>query len=231
MRRWFYLALVCSGIALIFLFLVSPGKVKGLNFEYIPEDSFFELKKGDILVRPNMGWLPGSCKITGGHKFGHVAVVTEGASGNSAEAVLSKAKVAEALFFDQATRRFQFKKENQARETNALVSFGPRFKGIRYRLRMDLAASQADSIVLFLRNQLDAGYNIFSVKKRPDSEIARNLIFYGNGKQNWNCATLSWEAFFLIAGVDIDGNKGLVVYPSDLITSKFFDSPGGRIRF
>ena len=55
-------------------------RVKGSNsFRLIPNvaisGSFpFELRKGDILVRPNWGWLPGSCSVPNGRKYGHVAI-------------------------------------------------------------------------------------------------------------------------------------------------------------
>lgn len=197
----------------------------------LPDTARFELKKGDILVRPNWTGMPGSCAIPNGRMYGHVAIVTEDASGKTIEETLAKASVVEALFFDQATRKFQFKKENQIRETSASISFGNRFKGIRYRLRTQLSDDQVKRMIQFLRNQLDGGYNILSLKNRdevlpPQDSIIRNLK-----PSNWHCATLAWRAYYLVSGLDIDANKGLLIYPSDIIQSKCFDLPGDRVRF
>jgi hypothetical protein len=199
--------------------------------EIIPDSVPFTLKKGDILVRPNWDGLPGSYSIKAGRKYGHVAIVTEDATGSTVDEVLSKASVVEALFFDQATRKFQFSKENQIRETSALVSFGKRFKGIRYRLRTNLSDEQANEMIHFLRNQLDGGYNILSLKKHMEVDVKKDSLVQTLKSDSWHCATLAWEAFYLVSGIDIDANKGLLIYPSDIIASKYFDLPGGRVRF
>jgi len=199
--------------------------------ETMKDTALFTLKKGDLLVRPNWSWLPGSYPIENGRKFGHVAFVTEGATGKTIDEALAKASVVEALFFDQATREFQFSKKDQIREGKAAVSFGPRFKGIRFRLRMNLTDEQADTMIRFVRNQLDGGYNIFALKKQFESVAERKLALQNRKQLNWHCGTLVWEAYYIVPGVDIDANKGLLVYPSDIIASKTFDLPGGRIRF
>jgi len=182
-------------------------------------------------VRPNWGWLPGSSSSFEGRKFGHVAIVAEGASGNSVDEALKKAQVIEALFYDQATQKFQFIKKDQIRETAASVSFGEKFKGIRYRLRLELTNRQADSLIFFLHNQLNGGYNIFSSKKSATQINERKKYFQMLKDENWHCTTLAWEAFRLTAGVDIDANRGLIVYPADIVAAPLFDLPGGRVRF
>jgi hypothetical protein len=202
-----------------------------LHPEMIPDSMPFALKTGDILVRPNWDGLPGSCAVKDGRKYGHVAIVTEGSSGNTIDEALAKTSVVEALFFDQATRKFQFKKENQIRETSASISFGKRFKGIRYRLRTSLTEDQAKLMVQFLRNQLDGGYNILSLKKSVELGVKKDSVVQTLKCNSWHCATLAWEAYYLVAGIDIDANKGLLIYPSDIISCKYFDLPGGRIRF
>lgn len=188
------------------------------------ENQYFELLEGDILVRPNWSWLPGSSPVEGGRKYGHVAIVTKSASGSTITEALEKALVAEALFFDQATKEFQFKKENQIREGKAIVSFGKKFTGIRYRLRMPLTEKQKQQISSFSRAQLKGGYNILSVKrKNQKNEKFDNL--------DWHCATLVWQAYYLATGIDIDANGGLFIYPSDIIAHPVFDKPGGIVRF
>jgi hypothetical protein len=210
---------------------------KGVSFEnpgfpivMLTDSDSFNLKKGDILVRPNWSWLPGSFPLAGGQKFGHVAIVTEDMSGNTPDEVLSKTRVIEALFYDQATRRFLFRKDDQIREGKAITAFGNRFKGSRYRLRTNLTSNQTEDLIRFLRNQLDGGYNILSFKKQYTS-ATENQKKLQNLRQDWQCATLTWEAYFLATGLDIDSNEGWFIYPSDIIASKNFDLPGGRLRF
>lgn len=195
------------------------------------ETGLFELRSGDILVRSNWGWLPGSCDIASGRIYGHVAIVTEGAKGNTADEALDKAMVVEALIFDQATRKFQFHKKDQIRNCKASISFGPRFKGIRYRLRMRLMESQVAAIRQFLASQLQGGYNLFSLKKQFGSGIERQYALSHMKPDSWNCALLAWEAFYLATGIDLDANHGLAIYPNDIIASNNFDLPDGRIRF
>jgi hypothetical protein len=196
-----------------------------------PDTAIFILRKGDILVRPNWGGLPGSCSIRNGRKYGHVALVTADATGKTIEEALSKAYVIEALFFDQGTRKFQFNKKDQIREREAVISFGERFKGIRYRLRIDLTDDQTEKMIQFLRDQLDCGYNILSLKKQFDSASEREAALKNLKNSDWHCATMIWEAYYLTADIDIDGNGGIIIYPADIIASKYFDLPGGRICF
>jgi hypothetical protein len=233
--RKFYLALITLGFIVCFYSAINKScdlnSTRNLYAELVSDTTSFELKKGDILVRPNLGWLPGSCKIKGGRRYGHVAVVVEGATGSSIGETLGKAKVVEALFFDQATRKFEFEKEKQIREIEADVSFGERFRGNRYRLRLDLTDDQAEKMVRFLRNQIGGGYNIFSHKETPRTQFKQNSLVETKTHGKWNCSVLVWEAYYQATGFDIDANKGLVVYPSDLIASEYFNKPGDRIRF
>ena len=201
------------------------------NTSILAENVPFTLKKGDILVRPNWGILPGSCTVEHGRRSGHVAVVVGEATGKSIQEALEKATVVEALFYDQGTHKFQFSKRDQIREGKAIVSFGNRFKGMRYRLRLSITDSQADILMQFLRNQLDGGYNIFSLKRYFSSDPEKEQALSQMKAANWNCATLTWEAFYLVTGVDIDANQGLLIYPNDIIACRCFDLPEGRILF
>jgi hypothetical protein len=222
---WILILIAVAGLTFI-LFAKNKKSIVNLklNVETVSEEALFTLKKGDILVRPNWPWLPGSSVITGGRRYGHVALVTEGASGTTIDETLRKATVVEALFFDQATRKFQFKKEDQIRERSAIISFGERFKNIRYRLRLDITDEQADEMVRFAENQLDGGYNLLSLKRKK-----RVQEEYKN--EDWHCATLVWEAFYLTMKIDIDANNGIFIYPSDIIANPVFNHPGGRVRF
>jgi hypothetical protein len=233
MKRAVYATIIIIGMLLIYYILFKPILYTSLEVptEILSDSSSFNLKPGDILIRANWDWLPGSSMIPEGHKLGHAAIVTEGSTGSSISEALSKAKVVEAVFFDQTTREYLlFKKENQVRETMAIVSFGNRFKGARYRLRMNLSEVQVEKMALFLRNQDGCSYNLISFKKKLPQQ-SRCVMIEQLGTTGWHCATLVWEAFYLTLGIDIDENKGIIVYPSDIVACKSFDQPGGRILF
>ena len=231
MKRLFLFAIILIIAFFLFwsgIFDNQPGR-DNLPVSNLGDDPVTELRAGDILVRPNWGWLPGSCAVPGGRKYGHVAVVIEGAKGNTIEEALKKAVVIEALFFDQGTRQFQFHKEDQIRERKAEVSFGKKFKGIRYLLRTEINDEQIEKIKTFLTSQLHGGYDILSTKIKSGTPAELEKIQHDS--HNWHCASLVWEAFYLSAGLDIDANGGIFIYPSDIIASKLFDGNGGRKRF
>lgn len=225
----FFFSIIAFSFFALFCSKSSPQKVLNSG---VPLDGYvFELRSGDILVRPNWSWLPGSCDLFKGRVFGHVAIVTEGATGHTPDEALEKAKVIEAILFDQATRRFQFHKSDQLINRKALISFGPRFKGLRYRLRMNLTEIEVNAIRQFLVNQLQGGYNILSLKKHFGSKNDKEYALSHIKQNSWHCATLAWEAFYLVKDLDIDANQGLAIYPNDILASKYFDLPDGRIRF
>lgn len=228
MKRTFFLILILLTGAVLFFSLKTNSEKAAEKSEFliepVPENTFFEFKKGDLLVRPNSDNLPGSIAIPYGRMYGHVAIVTEGASGSTIQEALEKAKVVEALFFDQATRELQWKKKNQIREGKAIVSFGDRFKNIRFRLRTNITCEQADEMVRFVRNQVDGGYNILSLKRKERK--TGEMINY-----DWHCATLVWQAYYCTTETDIDANGGIFIYPSDIIANPVFNIPEGRVRF
>lgn len=228
MKKVFLLLIVACFIGWYCFRVSSNADISNLKTEILTDTVPFSLKKGDVLVRPNFSWLPGSCVVRDGRMFGHVAIVTENVSGSSVEEVLANTTVIEAVVFDQKTRSFIFDKKEQVRETKAVISFGPRFKGIRYRLRMNLTDQQTADLLQFLKNQLGGGYSIFTLKKIVDADSGKNKTLKN---LSWHCANLAWQAYYQSTGLDIDENKGLVVFPADIIASKHFDLSGGRIRF
>jgi hypothetical protein len=235
MKKKLYAALfVILLIGALFFLISFKGKSSGESDYYanlISDTAGITLLKGDILARPNWEGMPGSWSVRNGRRYGHAALVTEGATGKTIEEALSKASVVEAVFFDQGTREFQFNKADQIKERKAIISFGKRFKGIRYRLRMDLTDQQIEKMIKFVRDQVDGGYNILSVKKRFASASEREAALINLKNRNWHCATIIWEAFYLTSNTDIDENGGVFIYPADIIASKYFDLPGGRICF
>lgn len=190
------------------------------------------LKTGDLLVRPNLNWLPGTSKVASGRNFGHVVIVIRGAEGTSIEETLRQSIVAEAFIFDQKSRSFVFDSKKQVRIVPADVSFGKRFEGIRYRLRMDLNENQQKMMSQFLNSQIGiGGYSIFSTKNDFIQSSASENVSFDAGQKTWNCATLAWFAYKQIAGIDVDSNQGFWVYPNDIILSESFNGLEGRLRF
>lgn len=101
-----------------FIFCLSIIKKQPVNtafiLEPVDENTFFVLKRGDILVRPNSDRLPGSCAIPYGRIYGHVAIVTEGATGQTINEALEKAKVIEALFLIRRRENFNGKRQTRS---------------------------------------------------------------------------------------------------------------------
>jgi hypothetical protein len=229
-------AIISLFLLVMYVIFLFPGLLKTpTDAEVIESDTppgGFSLKAGDLLVRPNWNWLPGTSCVGSGRNFGHLAIVVQGAEGKSVGETMKKAVVIEALLFDQATRKFIFNSREIVRRTAAITSFGERFKGRRYLLRMELTEDQQQRLIRFVSNQLDDdSYTILSFKKKnnfpPGSPEAYRLADH----DQWNCATLAWYAFQYAAGRDIDGNGGILIYPNDIIRSTLFDYPGRRIRF
>jgi len=201
-----------------------PDKIGSIqNYEepsFVKNEDTFSFEKGDLIARPNVNHLPGTSKIDSGRMFGHMAIVVEGSVGKTVDEALRKAMVVEVFIFDQPTRSFVLDSEKQVRKVPAMVPFGSRFTGIRYRLRANLTNEQKDSMGLFLNSQINKHkYNLVSFKNDKYN------------KRDMNCATFCWFAFKKIAGIDIDSNRGIIVYPNDCIKSEYFNGPDGRIRF
>jgi hypothetical protein len=167
-----------------------------------------------------------------GRNFGHVVIVVEGASEQTWEKTLEKSTVIEAVIFDQKSRSFLFDYQDQVRTTGANVSFGERFRGIRYRLRMPLTTQEQDFLVKALRYEISKSRYGLLANKTPviyspcGSETIPPLIAVKR-----NCATLAWAAYIYVTGQDIDSNKGKIIFPNDIISSHLFDGMNGRIRF
>lgn len=231
LKRFFILLSIILLVGFGWNNLIQKSEFKSISIAEVFTDSIIEIKTGDILARPNWAWLPGSCYVPNGRKYGHVAMVAKGGKGKTMEEALENSTVVEALFFDQKTREFQFKKENQIREAKAIISFGSKFKGIRYWLRTELDSTQQTQVCNFLRSQLDGGYDILSMKKIRQKKNINLTAKFGEKAFNWHCATLIWEAYYLATDVDLDANGSMFVYPSDIICSPEFDRPASRIVF
>jgi hypothetical protein len=196
-----------------------------------------ELRKGDILVRPNLNILPGTTYMPRGWGFGHAAIVTSGAAHPDPDSMLMKSFIFESHARD-VPRIYQL------REIRGYVvhpdpafsneSFGSRYSGERYRLRLNIPESQIDSIIDFVRSQKGSYSSWNALKRFPgtdgiDIRVAEAERENWADNSHWYCSLLIWQAVLYVTGIDIDANGGYYVYPSDLINSPRFDNTPGFI--
>lgn len=234
----------------VFIFLYActlnqpddSGKNAGINprvendFEILNDTliELTELKRGDILVKPNHNWFPGSAWVEGGVSFGHIAMVVEGATGSSAEEVLQKAVIIESQARD-VPEQYQLRKVNAYRPGFDYrfdnYSFDPSKAPYRYRLRPEISAQQIDSLIAFLESRLD-GISSWRAQKKYTTNYPPAT---GQNKSYWYCSLLIWQAFYTVLGVDIDINQGVIVYPNDVIWCNIFENDSihktKRVRF
>ena len=193
-----------------------------------------DLQRGDLLVKPNHNWLPGSAWVKGGVSFGHVAIVVEGASGETTEEVLHKAVILESQA-RQVPREFQVRKVNACKPGFDYrfdnYSFDASKSPYRYRLRADLPASRKDSVIAFME-RYENGISSWRAQKR----YMRNYLPISADEESyWYCSHYIWQAFYTVLGIDIDVNQGMIVYPNDIIWCPLFDNDDvnktKRVRF
>ncbi|MEE4285431.1 MAG: hypothetical protein V2I31_04760 [Mariniphaga sp.] len=193
-----------------------------------------ELQRGDILVKPNHNWFPGSAWVEGGVSFGHIALVVEGATGSSADEVLQKAVIIESQARD-IPEHYQLRKVNAYRPGFDYrfdnFSFDPSKAPYRYRLRPELNAQQIDSLIAFMESHLD-GISCWRAQKKYTTHYPPAT---GQNKSYWYCSLLIWQAFHTVLGIDIDVNQGVIVYPNDVIWCSLFENDSinkpKRVRF
>jgi hypothetical protein len=184
-----------------------------------------ELKRGDILVKPNHNWLPGSSTVVGGYSFGHVAIVLEGASGEEPEEVLKRTVIFESVARDideayQLRRAFAYDKSSDPNKRN--INFSNLHEGYRYVLRPGLDEANIDSLINWILAR-DGGTSSWRALKNSTTGINKN---------HWYCSLLIWQAFNDLFEIDLDVNGGQIVYPNDLINSDYFNkSSSEKFRF
>ena len=193
-----------------------------------------DLEPCDILVKPNNNLLPGTSWVNGGRGFGHAVMVIEGGKDTNTINLLRKVKI-----FESQARRVPesyelrlapgFQEGDDYRFAN--TTFGLQNQGFRYRLRLNLTRSQQDSIILFVLaqdNDVSNWRSLKQVNEHLNSEAIQD-------KKIWYCSLLIWEAYFKVLGIDLDPNGGIMVYPNDLVSSRYFDNdkkyPQKRVRF
>lgn len=196
-----------------------------------------ELEAGDILIKPNMNWFPGTAMVSGGKGFGHVVLVIEGGKDTNTLKLLEKVKIFESQA-REVPQEYEIRSvagymvESDFRLAN--TTFGLQNKGFRYRLRYPMTLSQRDSIIRFVLSQ-DADKSCWRAQKGlPETgNNSQPPIF--QDKKIWYCSLLIWQAFYEVLGVDLDLNGGIMIYPNDMIASPYFENdpvnPQKRVRF
>lgn len=205
-------------------------------------DGISELRKGDIIVRPNVNLLPGTAIIEGGWSFGHAAIVTRAAEHSHPDSLL-----AASMIFESHSRPLH--RIHQLREVPGyLISndpvlhndhFGPKYTGGRYRLRLNISDSQIDSIIAFVRSQKGSYSSWNSMKRFQGIPHIEELVREGKranwaDNTHWYCSLLIWQSVLYVTGIDLDPNGAYYAFPNDLITSPYFNNTGefiGRARF
>lgn len=201
-----------------------------------------ELKKGDILVRPNLNIFPGTSLVQKGMGFGHAALVTKGYKHQNTDSLLAGVQIIESIAKDVST-------DFQIREISGLIksrfdafnndNFDQRYAGTRYRLRLQLSEAEIDSIITFALAQKGDRSAWNASKAFPGNAFNDSLVNSGSRKNwadnaTWYCSHLVWQSVFYITQKDADANGGYMVYPNDLIQADLFnntESHRGRTRF
>lgn len=190
-----------------------------------------ELRPGDILVRPNLNFLPGTSIIPNGSGFGHAAIVTSYYQHENIDSLLANVTIIESIAKDVPVA-YQIREVKALSHNKVLalnnINFDHRFEGHRYRLRLNSSPHQIDSIISFARQQKGDQSSWNSAKRFPGHPFTDSLVNAGkrshwSDNNTWYCSLLVWQAVLRHTGIDIDPNGGYMVYPNDLIASPVFD--------
>jgi hypothetical protein len=208
------------------------------SLDCLPVNHITDLKPCDILVKPNLNWLPGSTGVPRGIGFGHAAIVIRGAEDADESALLAKV-----LTFESQAR--DVPDEFQVRQVAAYApgddfsfanyNFRPDNLGRFYRLRPDLTDQQRQAIIDYLLRHDNGLSSPRAWKSYQNDQDTARYVNDNQPVEYWYCSLIIWQAFYDVLGIDLDANKGLYVYPNDLINSPYFDDEPGmpekRIRF
>jgi hypothetical protein len=217
----------------------SSTLVQDTNIVPFAYEGIHDLRRGDIIVKPNLNFLPGTSFMNNGIGFGHAALVVSGYNHENMDSLLAGTTIIESIAKDVPV-------EFQVREIRGLIknkskafnntNFKGRYKGNRYRLRLALTETQIDSIIAFAKAQ-KMDYSAWNATKsyRNDSTFSSTSQRKNWADNNtWYCSLLVWQSVYYVTNIDLDPNQGYMVYPNDLINSKFFDNTHenqGRVKF
>jgi len=206
-------------LSLLAFFLLTITLVQG------QDDAAFEFKRGDILVKPNNNWLPGTEFVENGNNFGHAVIVLKGAKGDNVEELLK-----EIIIFESHSRAVS--EEYQIREVKGFVegtdwrfandSFKSKYAGKRYRLRATLSPEEMEAVIQYITDQESDISSWRSIKNTSNA---------AKDKHYWYCTLILYQAFKDVLDIDLDTNGGLVVFPNDIIRNSLFDHENGRVVF
>lgn len=197
-----------------------------------------ETKRGDIIIRPNVNFLPGSANIPNGANFGHAAIVTKGFKHSNIDTLLMNTIIIESMAAN-VPQAFQVREGfalNYAEHPiERCVSFSEKFEGNRYLLRSYLPEIQIDSIIAFALSQKGDISN-WSATKRFKDGCNKTDSCKSNWADNnhWYCSLLVWQAYLYVTGIDFDVNGGYYIYPNDLLANPLFNNTNDkqhRFRF
>lgn len=204
----------------------SPWCVEGIH----------ELRRGDIIVRPNLNIWPRTATLANGKNFGHAALVVKGFTSSNMDSLLMGSIIVESIAKDVP-------KALQVREVAGLayhkfdalnnVNFDHTKKGSRYRLRLPLTDQQIDKMIDFALHQKGDSSSWHAAKLIPSENIADTTRNF-DSNTSWYCSLLVWSSVYYATEIDIDCNAGYMVYPNDLIASPAFyntEKHTGRARF
>ncbi|MBN2263102.1 MAG: hypothetical protein JW735_09320, partial [Prolixibacteraceae bacterium] len=97
-----------------------------------------ETRRGDIIIRPNVNFLPGSANVPNGVNFGHAAIVTKGFKHSNIDTLLMNTLIIESMAAN-VPQAFQvregFALNNAEHQIERCVSFSEKFAGNRYLVR------------------------------------------------------------------------------------------------
>lgn len=216
---------------LLWCFVGSVPRTKSISAAISPTHITFlkktpfvtnpDFEPGDIIVKPNNNWLPGTSAVESdlNYGFGHAVLVigSKKKSANRVETMMNTTIM-------EATSRI-IPRPFQVRTTNLLLrskdsclvndSFDEAFRGNRYRLRLKLSENQKKKLFALVQQQNEDYFSWRSLKNIPSNKQLHD-------NRSWYCSLLIWYSFYKTIGIDLDANKGWYVYPNDLINSPYF---------
>jgi hypothetical protein len=203
-----------------------------ITYDSLEDQEMTELQTGDIIVRPNVNLIPGTCRVPVGFSFGHAALVIKGASGGTEAETLEGVMI----FESQAKNVPGPEQLRLVRAFNpdeplpsVYTGFHPAGCGNFFRLRYPMSPEEKQKLADWILKK-DRDLSSYRAKKDFDAETGA-----GHQPEYWYCSLLIWQAYYEVLGIDLDANGGIYVYPNDLICSPYFNGMAGnenrRIRF
>lgn len=216
--------LVCGLTGLVPKPVHPPAQDTGavLRIEQIPLLDHPTFEVGDIVVKPNLDWLPGSSGVAApfNYGFGHAVLVIGNSPTHEPNRLLCMqgTPIIEAQSRDVA-QPWQVRTSLlwlPSADTNSVNdSFGEGIRGYRFRLRLSLSEAQKRRLLANIKAQDNDYFSWRSLKKIPS--LGRSP-----DNRSWYCSLLVWYSFYQTIGIDLDANQGWYVYPNDLINSAYF---------